>query len=70
MVDDTPQALWLPTRSLLELQTTATAGKFSKTAVICTCAKLHIHVYADMYTEWVQPYDPAPPPPQKIISKY
>ena len=33
MIDDSPHALRLPTRSLLQLQTIATAGKFGKNVV-------------------------------------
>ena len=38
MIDDQPHALRLPTRSTVELQTIATAGKFGeKVHIHCTC---------------------------------
>lgn len=39
MIDDTPHALRLPTRSLQELQTLATAGKFGKKV----CMYMYVH---------------------------
>ena len=37
MIDDSSHALRLPTRSLLQLQTIATAGKFGKNVVTYMC---------------------------------